>query len=244
MFFDGRRDQWSLLISWPQGRVTHYGEGEGSGQVVNPQWAHALFLEACLIENISINWCWLWPSQGLAANFPLPLTNWLFFTVATDPSIEYLNGFYCNHAKTMERIKSDKLQKPFFIRCQQVWNVLFWQHRWDRKKKKDHALKRCNCRKAWLAVVHALNNWFDRYSKDCERCCTDSIQLSKRLPFLLDRREHRNLNQTKRGQIGPGRKCATVNWKQADPSLELNVIGGTNYPRERRHGWQRVGGRA
>lgn len=26
------------------------------------------------------------------------------------------------------------------------------------KKKKDHTLKRCNCRKAWLAVVHALNN--------------------------------------------------------------------------------------
>lgn len=136
--FDGRRDRWSLLISWPQGRVTHNGEGEGSGQVVNLQWEHALFLEACLIENISINRLWLWPSQGPAANFPLPLTNWLFFTVAMDPYIEYLNGFYCSHAgnefgvgvgvgllKQSNESNQINYINHFFIRCQQVSNVLF-----------------------------------------------------------------------------------------------------------------------
>lgn len=42
------------------------------------------------------------------------------------------------------------------------------------------------------------------------------------------------MKETKRGQIRPGRKCATVNCKQADPSLAQRGFSETNYLQEHR----------
>lgn len=103
----------------------------------------------------------------------------------------------------------------------------------------------------------ALDTWFDRYPKrtvkHSKRCHLESIQLSSCCCFYhKGSKEHRKpkrhgrqtqivMNQTKRGQIRPGRKCTTVNWMQADPSLEQHTFSETNDLQEHWDSWLEVG---
>lgn len=86
----------------------------------------------------------------------------------------------------------------------------------------------------------ALDTRFDRYPKRTvkrsKRCHLDSWQLSSCCCFYhKGSKDHRKpkrhgrqtqivMNQTKRGQIRPGRKCTTVNWMQGRSQLRTPYL--------------------